>query len=327
MMRPADCPRGIKLDSTLKTSLDRAKFKDPDWTAKGERRACVGLKSVETLWFNTGTLCNLTCGNCYIESSPSNDRLVYISHQEVAGYLDEVEYEGLGTKTVGFTGGEPFMNRDIIAILEETLGRGYEALVLTNAMRPMMKLADELLRLQARHGRRLTIRVSLDHYTQALHEAERGHRTWDPTIRGLVWLARNGFALNVAGRLFSGETEAEVRTGFATLFRDLGIDLESGDPRQLVLFPEMDASLDVPEITDACWGILNASPEGVMCASSRMVVKRKGADYPAVVACTLLPYEPEFELGRHLREATGEVKLNHPHCARFCVLGGAACSG
>ena len=315
------------MDSTLKTPLDRAKFKDPDRTVKGERRARVRLKSVETLWFNTGTLCNLTCGNCYIESSPSNDRLVYISHREVADYLDEVEYEGLGTRTVGFTGGEPFMNREIIAILEETLGRGYEALVLTNAMRPMMKLADELLALRARYGRRLTIRVSLDHYTQALHEAERGPRSWRPAVKGLAWLAGNGFAVNVAGRLFSAEPESEVRAGFGALFDALGIDLDPADPWQLVLFPEMDASLDVPEITDACSGLLNASPEGVMCASSRMVVKRKGTDHPAVLACTLLPYEPEFELGRHLREAMGEVKLNHPHCARFCVLGGAACSG
>jgi hypothetical protein len=45
------------------------------------------------------------------------------------------------------------------------------------------------------------------------------------------------------------------------------------------------------------------------------------------LACTLLPYDPAFELGRDLSEAMGEVKLNHPHCARFCVLGGAACSG
>ena len=63
-----------------------------------------------------------------------------------------------------------------------------------------------------------------------------------------------------------------------------------------------------------------------MCASSRMVVKRKGADTPAVLACTLLPYAPEFELGTTLEEAEKDVSLNHPHCAKFCVLGGASCS-
>jgi hypothetical protein len=57
-----------------------------------------------------------------------------------------------------------------------------------------------------------------------------------------------------------------------------------------------------------------------------MVVKRKGADAPAVLACTLLAYDERFELGRTLAEASAPVSLNHPHCAKFCVLGGAACS-
>jgi hypothetical protein len=63
-----------------------------------------------------------------------------------------------------------------------------------------------------------------------------------------------------------------------------------------------------------------------MCASARMIVKRKGAARPAVVACTLLPYDPQFELGETLADSVGAVPLNHPHCAKFCVLGGAACS-
>jgi hypothetical protein len=64
----------------------------------------------------------------------------------------------------------------------------------------------------------------------------------------------------------------------------------------------------------------------MMCASSRMVVKRKGAAAPAVLACTLLPYDPQFEMGATLAEAARSVALNHPHCAKFCVLGGASCS-
>ena len=53
--------------------LHEAKFRDPLVTAKGERRAAVSLGALRTLWFNTGTLCNLTCAHCYIESSPRND--------------------------------------------------------------------------------------------------------------------------------------------------------------------------------------------------------------------------------------------------------------
>jgi hypothetical protein len=58
-----------------------------------------------------------------------------------------------------------------------------------------------------------------------------------------------------------------------------------------------------------------------------MVIKRKGAAGPVVVACTLLPYDPQFELGSTLAEASRAVALNHPFCAQFCVLGGASCSG
>jgi hypothetical protein len=177
-----------------------------------------------------------------------------------------------------------------------------------------------------RHGSNLTIRVSVDHYGRTLHEAERGPRSWKPTIDGLVWLAQAGFDIHVAGRRFSDESEDQVRAGYARLFAELGVSIDAYNPVTLVLFPEMDSTVDVPEITTACWGILKKSPDSVMCASSRMVVKRKGAVRPTVVACTLLPYDPQFELGNTLADSVGAVRLNHPHCAKFCVLGGAACS-
>jgi hypothetical protein len=306
--------------------LDPAKFHDPFVTATGERRAQVSLRALETLWFNTGTLCNLTCRNCYIESSPRNDRLAYLSRDEVRAYLDEIARERLPTRLIGFTGGEPFMNPDIIGMLDDVLSRGFEALVLTNAMQPMRRLRPRLLALRATHGARLRIRVSLDHYTRALHEAERGERSWAPTIDGLLWLVRNEFALDVAGRRFSGEPEPELRAGYARLFDELGVPIDASDPVRLMLFPEMDPRQDVPEITTACWGILRKSSDQVMCASARMVVKRRHATAPAVLACTLLAYDPRFELGQTLIEAARPVSLNHPFCASFCVLGGAACS-
>ncbi|HET6195832.1 MAG TPA: radical SAM protein [Acetobacteraceae bacterium] len=306
--------------------LDLSKFRDPLVTAKGEARAQVPLRSLETLWFNTGTLCNLTCRNCYIESSPRNDRLAYLTRAEVRGYLDEITRDGLPTRLIGFTGGEPFMNREIVGMLEDVLSRGFDALVLTNAMKPMRKLRPQLLALHATYGARLRIRVSLDHYTPAVHEAERGRRSWTPTIDGLVWLARNGFAIDVAGRRFSGEPEGDLRAGFARLFAALDLPIDAANPVRLMLFPEMDAQHDVPEITTACWGILHKSPDDVMCASARMVVKRKDASAPAVLACTLLAYDEQFELGRTLADAARPVALNHPFCASFCVLGGAACS-
>lgn len=303
--------------------LDPGKFRDPLVTAKGETRARVGIKALTTLWFNTGTLCNLTCLNCYIESSPTNDALVYLSAAEAQGYLDEIAALDLPVREIGFTGGEPFMNPDILAMIGEALDRGFEVLVLTNAMKPM---DHRKVGLKALKSARLTVRVSLDHHTPAVHEAERGVGTWEKTIEGLQWLAREGFSIAVAGRRLTQEAEADARAGYAALFEKLGVPIDAFDPARLVLFPEMDAGHDVPEITTACWGILHKSPDDVMCASSRMVVKHRGADRPSVIACTLTPYDPQFDLGPTLAGALGEVALNHPHCAKFCVLGGASCA-
>jgi hypothetical protein len=302
------------------------RFSDPLWTAKGERRAQVALRELRTLWFNTGTLCNITCEGCYIESSPRNDRLTYISRADVTAFLAEAKRDHPELKYIGFTGGEPFMNPEILAMLSDALDAGYRALVLTNAMKPMQHQYEALLGLRARHGARLSIRVSLDHYTKAGHERIRGPQTWEPAMVGLRWLATNGFDVAIAARTVSDESEAKMRAGFAALFAREELTLDANDPHRLVLFPEMDVTADVPEITEGCWGILHKSPDDVMCASARMVVKRKGAARPAVVACTLLPYDPRFEMGGSLKEALGAVSLNHPHCAKFCVLGGASCS-
>jgi predicted phosphodiesterase len=305
--------------------LDPQKFRDPQLTLSGEPRASVALSGLKTLWFNTGTLCNIACAHCYIESSPRNDRLSYLTLAEATAYLDEIARDALPTGEIGFTGGEPFMNPDILAMLETALARGFRVLVLTNAMRPMQRFKAALLDLKRRWGARLAIRVSLDHYTRALHEEERGPGTWQPTVDGLQWLARNGFNVAVAGRMFWGEPDAAMRQGFSRLFGEHGIAIDAENPEQLVIFPEMDAAIDVPEITEASLDNLGAARASLMCASSRMVVKRKGAARPTVVACTLLPYDEAFALGATLAEAAHPVALNHPHCAKFCVLGGGAC--
>ena len=307
--------------------IDPQKFRDPRITAKGEARAHVALGALETLWINTGTLCNITCANCYIESSPRNDALSYISAAEVAAFLNEAETSRLPLQEVGFTGGEPFMNPDFLVILQDALKRGFKALVLTNAMKPMMNHAKGLLALHQQYGARLTLRVSLDHPDPAIHDAERGAGSFDRTLEGLRFLASHGFRLHIAGRAaFGAGQEAALRAEFAAVFAAHGIAVDAADPVALMLFPEMNAQADVPEITEACWGILGKSPDSLMCASARMVVKRKGAARPAVLACTLLAYDPQFELGATLAEASRPVALNHPHCAKFCVLGGAACS-
>ena len=310
-------------------TLPRGKFEDPALTAKGEDRATVALAGLHTLWFNTGTLCNITCQNCYIESSPTNDALVYLTAGEVGRYLDEAEALNAPLEEIGFTGGEPFMNPDMIAMAEAALSRGLRVLILTNAMLPMQRKSVRagLLELNKRYGAHMTLRVSLDHHRADEHDAMRGKGSYAVSLQGMRWLRDNGFTMSVAARTIWGESDAEARAGFARLFADERFAINAASPGALVLFPEMDERVDVPEITTACWSILGKNPHDVMCASARMVVKRKGADTPAVLACTLLPYDPQFELGETLAAASRPVALNHRHCAKFCVLGGASCSG
>ena len=326
MTRTRTTPTGPSPFRVEALPLRPAKFSDPVMTADGEPRASVPFVKLDTLWFNTGTLCNLACANCYIESSPTNDALIYLTVQEVAQYLGEIKAGDFGTQEIAFTGGEPFMNPQIMAMLDLALLYGGDVLVLTNAMKPMQRHETGLLALRDAWRRKLTLRVSLDHYTQPVHEAERGPLTWVPALSGLKWLSENGFSIAVAGRHLANEPDHRARDGYSALFESQGIAIDAHDRERLVLFPEMDAAADVAEITTACWGLLGQSSTEIMCATSRMIVHRRGESEARVAACTLIPYEAGFDMGATLEEASRPIALNHPHCARFCVLGGASCS-
>ena len=310
------------------TNANHGKFENPHITADGAARASVAFTHPKTLWFNTGTLCNIECVNCYIDSSPTNDALVYINKNEVGDYLDQLIIYNWQIREIAFTGGEPFMNPEIIEITRLSLAAGYEVLILTNAMSPMMrkKIQLGLLNLNAAYPEKLTLRISLDHYDQTNHDLERGTGAFKKTLAGMNWLRDSSVRMAVAGRTLWGETDKQSRSGYSTLFKHQDYEINAFNHCETVLFPEIDETVEVPEITTSCWNTLNKKPDSLMCASSRMVVKRKGAKKPTVLACTLLAYSPEFELGYSLETATKDISLNHPNCAKFCVLGGASCS-
>lgn len=321
------------IESAFAARRARRKWRETDTTADGEPRAVVplgreGQKGAETIWVNTGTLCNIACASCYIESSPRNDRLLYVTRKEIASALSDAEKRGWPIREIGFTGGEPFLNPEIVGLIEEALKRGYEALVLTNAMKPMLrpKLAADLLKMQTKYGDKLTLRISVDSYFAARHDEDRGTGAFAEALDGARWLAENGFNIAVAGRTRWDEGEAKTRKGFSRLFSQHGLPVDASDPKQLVLFPEMSTNDDPPEISKGCWKTLGKSPESVMCASSRMLVKRKGSEKVSWLSCTLMPYDPAFELGHTAEAAEKPVALKHPYCASFCVLGGGSCS-
>ena len=305
------------------TNVSENKFKDPITTADGSTRAFIEAKKIKTLWFNTGTLCNIECKNCYIESSPKNDRLVYITFEEVKLFIDEAIDKNLGTKEIGFTGGEPFMNKDVLKMIEYSLSKNFKVLVLSNAMKPMLNKREDLLKINHQD---LTIRVSIDHYQKEKHEEIRGKNTFNVMMEGLKWLNQNNFNYALATRLLWGEQEDQLRDNFNLFIDKYNLKLDAKSKEQLVTFAEMDEKVDTPEITTACWNLLGKNPDDIMCSSSRMVVKKKTSLKPSVIACTLLPYEDEFDLGQNLTDSLKKIYLNHKHCSKFCVLGGSSCS-
>ena len=305
------------------SNLSDNKFKNQKVTADGSNRAIIEARNIKTLWFNTGTLCNIECKNCYIESSPKNDSLAYLTFEEVKSFIYEAIDKNLGTNEIGFTGGEPFMNKDIMKMIDFSLNKNFKVLVLSNAMKPMLNRTKELIKLN--HSN-LTIRVSIDHYEKEKHEEIRGKNTYDVMMQGLKWLNENNFNYTLATRLLWNEKEEDLRKNFGTFIKNNNLRLDTNSPKELVTFAEMDEKIDTPEITTSCWDILNKDPNDVMCSWSRMVVRKKNSKTPSVIACTLLPYADEFNLGDTLTNSLQKIYLNHKHCSKFCVLGGSSCS-
>ena len=326
-----------------KPAFNVGKFENPDITLKGEHRAKLKPKSAKILWFNTGTLCNIECVDCYIESGPTNSRLQYLRVAEVERHLNDVaeNLEKLKTHTIGITGGEPCMNPDIIKIITMVLERGFKLILLTNAMRPMQrpKVWNALQELIVQYPNQVTIRVSIDHYDQAGHEAVRGEGAWAPMVTGLQMLSelarttKSAFQLDVAGHKpatddsdADAKAEAALRAGYAGLFWEEKIALDAHNMHRLVLFPKMQER-ELPEITTSCWSILDKQPHELMCSSQPTIVHRQGAERSEVMACTLVPYDKSFTTGDTVMEAmNATISLNHFMCAT-CMLSGVSCSG
>jgi len=281
---------------------------------------------LEMLWFHLGSRCTLACRGCYVESSPRNDRLAFITFSTFRDFLAEARaFPSL--RRVGFTGGEPFLNPELGAMLAHTLASGLAALVLTNGLAPLRRALSWLTPLAAAHPGQITIRISLDAPSAEEHEALRGPGTFAPALAALRTLSRLPLRLAVAGRMTGPPAEeALLRERYAALFAAHDLPLDAYDRESLVLFPELGGEDALPPLRPALLALRERQGLGLMCRRERMVVHRKGAPAAEVVACTLLPEEPRFSLGTSLAEAWRPVRLDHPHCARFCVLGGTSCS-
>ena len=292
------------------------------WRTPGdESRGFIQPHTLDELWFHTGTACNLACPFCLEGSKPGDDRLQILRFDDAQPFMDEAL--DLGVKQFSFTGGEPFINQDIVRILDYAL-LYRPCLVLTNATKPLIKRLKQLESLCDRpHA--LNFRISLDYSDAARHDAGRGDGMFAQALEGLRRLHEMGFHVSVANQLLPDITPDVVAARFAEVFRAAGLPEDL--PR--VEFPEFHppgAQLTTPQISERCMTDFQTEEtrRSFMCAFSKMVAKSGGR--MQVYACTLVDDDPDYILGETLTEALhASVGMKHHRCYS-CFKYGATCS-
>lgn len=277
--------------------------------------------ALDELWFHTGTACNLACPFCLEGSKPGDDRLQILRFDDVQPFIDEAL--DLGVKQFSFTGGEPFINKDIVRILDYAL-LYRPCLVLTNATEPVIRRLRQLESLRDRpHA--LNFRISLDYSDAARHDAGRGEGMFAQALEGLRRLYEMGFRVSVANQLLPGVTPEIVTARFAEVFRAAGLPEDL--PR--IEFPEFHrpgAQVTTPQITERCMTDFQTEEtrRSFMCAFSKMVARSGGR--MQVYACTLVDDDPDYILGQTLTEALrASISMKHHRCYS-CFKYGATCS-
>ena len=290
-------------------------------TPNGEPRGFIHSHALDELWFHTGTACNLACPFCLEGSKPGDDRLQLMRFDDARPYIDEAL--ALGVKQFSFTGGEPFINKDMVRILDYALEQR-PCMVLTNATEPLIKRLHQIETLRNRtHS--LHFRVSLDHFEAVRHDAGRGDGMFAMALDGLRSLYDMGFSLSVASQVLSDFPAEEVSRRFAEVFRAAGL------PQDLsrIEFPEFyppGTDVVAPQITLGCMANYQTetSRREFMCAFSRMIVKQAGQT--RVYACTLVDDDVDYDLGDTLTKSLQEpVSMKHHRCYS-CFQFGASCS-
>jgi MoaA/NifB/PqqE/SkfB family radical SAM enzyme len=313
---------------------------------RGERRGFVDPKSLagqpmlDDLWVMQGSLCDLRCKHCYTASSPSNNRLEQIMFAELAPHLKDAAR--FGVQRIYFTGGEVFVNEDVLRGQAERNEEFLKSLALALEIAPVEVLTngrlyirnhfEALQSLCERHGDRLTLRITLESPDPQGHDAIRGRGTFAQTAETIRLLAGMGFYVVIAAErpLLEGRTDAQIRDAYRSLFPGAAVEvslienmLEMG--HQLDTLARRGESVQ-PEVfvTTNCFAALFKPAEQLMCHFSRSIEKIDGElrYYPCPVICN----DPRFELGGTLEESLRRVYIAHKNCYDYCMKGrGATC--
>ena len=278
------------------------------------------LHSLDALWFQVGgTVCNLWCTHCFISCSPKNHTFEFMSRAQVRKYLDEsVQY---GVKEYYFTGGEAFMNRDLLGILEDTLRYG-PASVLSNGLLIPPRVAKRLREITDASLYTLEMRISLDGFTEFTNDAIRGEGSFRKALVGVKNLVEEGFLPIITCMQSWDDDENEmVLEGFKEMLRGVGYTR----PRLKILPPlrfgreerryrgYTDAEMVTREMMEGY------DDRQLLCTTSRIATDR------GVYVCPILIEKPDAKLGDTLAESFVPYALRHQACYS-CYISGAICS-
>ena len=297
---------------------------DENWlrTNAGVERGYVDAHTLDELWFHTGTRCNLSCPFCLEGSSPTANRLKYLTLEDVKPYLNEACE--LGVNRFSFTGGEPFLNKEMLAILKAAL-QLKPCLVLTNGTKPLIKKMDDLEALQS-FDHPLHFRISVDQPSAEKHDEGRGRGSFSLALQSIVELQKRGFKVSIARHAEAKENKKEVEAQYTTVLKTFGVNT---DDLKMIAFPDFlppGSRAAVPEITTSCMTTYQneTSRKEFMCAFSRMIIKRD--QQTMVSACTLVDDDPDYDLSASLKQSLEtRVMLRHHRCFS-CFSFGASCS-
>jgi sulfatase maturation enzyme AslB (radical SAM superfamily) len=307
----------------MSISLDISPRHSDSWThtRSGDPRGYIDAVKIRELWIHTGTPCNLSCPFCLEGSSPGNTRIPPMTLAAIKPYIHEAV--SIGVEQFSFTGGEPFVIRDFVNILNYA-SRHKPCFVLTNGTRVLMQRSTQLLSL-LNNPFPISFRVSLDYPDAGRHDEGRGKGSFAESLESIRWLQQHGFRVSVARQMEVEEDAALVEAAFRRIFFEHGIRPDLA----FTAFPDFgtpgteDGS---PEVTVNCMEKYptQQSRSHFMCTYTRMLVNSdKGV---RVYACTLVDDDPDYDLGATLKESLNQrIMLRHHRCFS-CYRFGASCS-
>ncbi len=308
--------------STKEIPLHHLQSADWLYTNKGDNRGFIQPQKLSELWIHTGSNCNLHCPFCFEGSAPGDTRLQAPNLAEVYPFLKQAK--NLGVQKIGFTGGEPFVNRHFLDILDASLDLA-PCLVLTNGTEPLHRALPRLAAFkQSVHS--LSFRISFDSPFASVHDKNRGKGSFHKALRAMVALHGLGFHVAVAHQQELIQDAAKIRANYAKLFAAFGLPKEIS----FVSFPDLlrpCATPEVPHISEHCMlqYKTRVERESFMCNYSKMIVKKQ--DCMSVYACTLVDDDSAYDLGSSLTDAMQyRIMLRHHRCYS-CFMAGTSCSG